>query len=87
MSNKERVLDALVVHSDGLTAAQIQARYGVGNARAEISRLRMDGYAVYANRRTDTKGRTKTFYRLGRPSRKVVAAGYRALARGLVTVD
>lgn len=87
MSNKQRVLEALMTNPRGLTAAQIQARYGVGNARAEVSRLRMDGFAVYANQSTDTKGRTKTFYRLGRPSRKVVAAGYRALAMGLVDVD
>jgi predicted ArsR family transcriptional regulator len=80
MSNKQRVLEALQSNPTGLTAAQLQARYGVGNARAEVSRLRMDGFAVYANRKTDTKGRTKTFYRLGRPSREIVAAGYRYMA-------
>lgn len=85
MSNQERVLEALLAASNGkgLTAAQIEARLGVGNARAEVSRLRMNGYAVYANQRTDSKGRTKTFYRIGRPSRRIVAAGYRALAMGL----
>lgn len=84
MSNKEKVLDALVTNPRGLTAAQMKARLGVGNVRAEVSRLRFDGYAVYANERTDSKGRTKTFYRLGRPSRRVVAAGYKAMAAGLV---
>ena len=49
-----------------------------------MSALRMKGFAIYANQNTDTKGRTKTFYRLGTPSRAVVAAGYRALAAGLV---
>jgi predicted ArsR family transcriptional regulator len=84
MSNKNRVLEALQEFPRGLTAAQIQARYRVGNARAEVSRLRMEGFPIYANQETDTKGRTKTFYRLGTPSRKVIAAGYRALAMGLV---
>ena len=86
LSKQELVLEALKATSDGkgLTEAQLRTRFNVGNPRAEISRLRMQGYAIYANRHTDTKGREKTFYRIGRPSRKVVAAGYRALAMGLV---
>lgn len=84
VTKKEAVLEALRNTDRGLTAAQIEARFGVGNVRATISDLRLDGYAIYANRRTDTKGRTKTFYRLGTPSRRVVAAGYRALAAGLI---
>ena len=84
MTKKQRVLEALQMNDRGLTAAQIEARFGVGNARATVSDLRFDGYAIYANQRTDTKGRTKTFYRLGKPSRRIVAAGYRAMAAGLV---
>lgn len=84
MTKEARVLEALQTNDRGLTAAQIEARFGVGNARSTVSALRMKGYAIYANQHTDTKGRTKTFYRLGTPSREVVAAGYRALARGLV---
>ena len=82
MTKQELVLEALKASSNGkgLTAAQISARLGVGNPRAEISRLRFQGYAIYANRHTDTKGREKTFYRIGRPSREIVAAGYRLLA-------
>ena len=63
-----------------LTGKQIQARFGVGNARATVSALRMKGYPIYANEHKDTKGRVKTKYRLGSPSRAVIAAGYRALA-------
>jgi predicted ArsR family transcriptional regulator len=84
ITKKEAVLEALRNNERGLTAAQLGSRFRVGNVRATISDLRMDGYAIYANRRTDTKGRTKTFYRLGTPSRAIVAAGYRALAAGLV---
>ena len=82
-TKKWSVLEGLRKHDRGLTAAQIEARYNVGNARATISDLRFAGFAIYANRRTDTKGRTKTFYRLGTPSRRIVAAGYKALANGL----
>ncbi len=79
MSKMERVLEVLTTGEE-LTAKQIQARFGVGNARATISALRMKGNAIYANTRTDTKGRVKTKYRLGAPSKAVIAAGYRALA-------
>ena len=79
MSKIERVLDVLSTGQE-LTAKQIQSRFGVGNARATVSALRMKGYPIYANTRTDTKGRTKTKYRLGAPSKAVIAAGYKALA-------
>ena len=84
ITKKEAVLAALRENNRGLTAAQIEARYGVGNARATVSDLRFDGYAIYANQHTDTKGRTKTFYRLGRPSRAMVRAAFAAQAAGLV---
>lgn len=83
-TKQQLVLEALQANTEkGLTAAQIRARLGVGNPRAEISRLRFQGYAIYANRHTDTKGREKTFYRIGRASRELIAAGYRALAAGI----
>jgi predicted transcriptional regulator len=78
-TKQDRVLAALR-NGEELTGKQIRARFGVGNPRATVSALRMKGFAIYANERTDTKGRTKSFYRLGTPSRAVVAAGYRALA-------
>ena len=64
-----------------LTAKQIEARYSVGNARALISSIRMQGYPVYLNKRVSTfNGETYSKYRLGTPTRSVVAAGYQALA-------
>ena len=65
---------------DELTAAQISQRFGIANPRATVSALRFQGYAIYANQHSDTKGRQTTKYRLGTPSRAVVAAGYKALA-------
>ena len=64
-----------------LTGKQIESRYNVGNARALISSLRMQGYPVYLNKRVSTyDGETYSKYRLGTPSRAVIAAGYQALA-------
>ena len=79
-TGQDKVL-AVLKTGVALTAKQIEARFGVGNARATVSALRMKGFAIYANESVDTKGRVKNKYRLGTPSRKVVAAGYRALAK------
>jgi hypothetical protein len=50
---------------------------------AEVSRIRQSGFAVYANSRIAGNNVKVTEYRLGTPSRKIVAAGYRAMALGL----
>ena len=64
-----------------LTGKQIESRYNVGNARALISSIRMQGYPVFLNKRVSTyNGETYSKYRLGTPSRAVIAAGYQALA-------
>ena len=67
-----------------LTPAQAQHRFGVKNLSAEISRIRQSGFAVSANSRTAGNGVKVTEYAIGKPSRKIVAAGYRAMALGLV---
>jgi hypothetical protein len=70
---------------DRLTEAQISARFGLKNPSATISSLRINhGVCVYANENFDTKGRRTVKYRIGKPSRKLIAAGYKALAMGLV---
>lgn len=84
VTKQERLLEALQ-NGEQLTAKQIASRFGIANPTATVSDLRFAGFAVYANKRTDTKGRVTTKYRLGRPSRAVVAAGYRALAMGLAS--
>lgn len=80
VTKESRVLAALQADSKGLTAAQMSARFGVANPTATITSLRQKGFAIYANRLTNKGGETRTFYRLGTPSRSVVAAGYRAIA-------
>lgn len=70
---------------DQLTESQIAQRFGLKNPTATISHLRLNhGFAIYANECFDTKGRRTVKYSLGRPSRKIVAAGYRAQALGLI---
>ena len=82
VTKQSRLLEALQ-NGEQLTAKQITHRFGIANPTATVSDLRFAGYAVYANKRTNNRGETFTKYRLGRPSRAVVAAGYRAMAQGL----
>jgi hypothetical protein len=67
-----------------LTASEAQKRFGVKNIAAEASRIRQAGFAVYANTRKAANGVTVTEYEIGQPSRKLIAAGYKAMALGLV---
>jgi SOS-response transcriptional repressor LexA len=73
----ERLLTSLQNGTE-LSVAQIQRRFGFASPQSVTSvirNLRTEGYAVYAN--TTKNGVTK--YRIGTPSRKIVAAGYALL--------
>jgi hypothetical protein len=66
-----------------LTASEAKHRFGVGNLAAEASRIRQSGYAVYANSRLAGNGVQVTEYELGKPSREIVALGYKAKSLGI----
>lgn len=64
-----------------LTSRQIASQFGIASPSKVVSQLRMeDGLPIYSNRHVDSKGRVTHKYTLGTPSRRVIAAGYRALA-------
>jgi len=71
-------------NGDAVTPAAAEKRFGIKNVSAEVSRIRQAGFAVYANQRKAGNGVQVTEYVLGKPSRKIVAAGYKAMALGLV---
>ena len=81
MSLYSKVFNTLVTEGRQATAKQMGAWFGASatTVAARVSDLRSAGYAVYANKKTDTKGRTSTFYRVGAPTKAVVAAGIAAL--------
>tara|TARA_B100000508_G_C11333252_1_gene215383 strand:- start:83 stop:409 length:327 start_codon:yes stop_codon:yes gene_type:complete len=81
---KSKVLTALQ-SGRTLSSAQLRSQFGAGNPQSVIQSLRFDGFPIYLNTVSDTKGRTRNVYRLGTPSRAVIAAGYQALASGTVT--
>jgi hypothetical protein len=55
-----------------ITEGQARTRFGVANLPARIAELRAEGYSIYKNK---TKNGA-TVYRLGTPSRAMVAAAY-----------
>ena len=69
---------------EAITPATAAKRFGIKNMSAEVSRVRAGGFAVYANQRVAGNGVKVTEYQMGKPSRKIVAAGYKALALGIV---
>jgi len=77
-----KVFNALY-NGETLTAAEARKRFGVGNLAAEASRIRQNGYAVYANTRVAGNGVQVTEYQMGHPSREIVALGYKAKAAGI----
>jgi len=85
--NKEtkthKLLTALQT-GESISASQAQKRFSIKNMTAEVSRIRQAGYAVYANPRKAANGVQVTEYRIGKPSRALIAAGYKAMSLGLV---
>jgi hypothetical protein len=66
-----------------ITASDAQKRFGIKNLAAEASRVRHMGYAVYTNSRKAGNGVQVTEYVMGKPSREIVALGYKAKALGI----
>jgi hypothetical protein len=57
----------------------MQSVFGVANPSATINELRNEGHAIYLNTRINTHGEKVSFYRLGTPTKRVVAAGIAAI--------
>lgn len=81
MSAKAKVLAYLSKDSayNTLTATKMQSVFGVANPSATINELRKEGHAIYLNNRINANGEKVSFYRLGTPTKRIVAAGIMAL--------
>lgn len=66
-----------------LTQAQAEKQFGVKNLSAEASRIRANGYAIYSKQRKAANGVVVTEYEMGKPSREIVALGYKAKQMGI----
>jgi len=67
-----------------ITASVAAKRFGIKNLSAEVSRVKQNGYVVAKSTRTAANGIQVTEFRLGQPSRALIAAGYAAISAGLV---
>lgn len=81
MSAKQKVLAYLSKDSayNTLTPAKMTSVFGVANPSATINELRNEGHAIYLNSRVNANGEKVSFYRLGAPTKRIVAAGIAAL--------
>jgi len=68
---------------EAISPSAAEQRFGVKNLSAEVSRIRQHGFAVYSNTRKAGNGVQVTEYVIGKPSRKLVALGYKAQAAGM----
>ena len=80
-STKARVLAYLSKDSEynTLTPQKMQSVFGVANPSATINELRNEGNAIYLNSRINANGDKVSFYRLGSPTKRMVAAGIAAI--------
>lgn len=77
-----KVFNALY-NGEKLTPADAEKRFGVKNLSAEATRIRQNGYAIYSKQRKAGNGVVVTEYEMGKPSREIVALGYKAKKMGI----
>lgn len=73
LSKKQKVLN-LLLKGENVSWKTIRSRFDLESPRAMIDTLRAEGYMIYGN---NVKGRK--VYRLGTPTRAIIAAGIQAL--------
>lgn len=73
---KTAKLEAALKTGASLTAKQISAQFGIKNPHEAVRQLRQSGVCVYANEAKLSKGGMTTKYRIGRPTKAMVAAAY-----------
>ena len=70
-------------NGEKVTQSEATKRFGIKNIAAEASRIRHNGYAVYTKSRVAGNGVKVTEYEMGKPSREIVALGYKAKQMGI----
>jgi len=73
LSKKQKVLN-LLSKGDNVAWSTIQNRFELESPRSMVDTLRAEGYMIYGNRVNGKK-----YYRMGTPTRAIIAAGIKAL--------
>jgi hypothetical protein len=83
LDTKEGKLFNALFNGEKLSESAITKRFGIKNPSATVSDIRYKGFAVYTRNRKAGNGVEVTEYEMGRPSREIVALGYKAKAAGM----
>ena len=72
MSKQAKLLNHLSTGAE-LTARQISGSFGLKNPHEAIRSLREQGHCIYSNKAVLADGTQTTKYRIGKPSRRMIA--------------
>ena len=73
LANSTKFLNALL-RGESVTWKQAQSKFNLSRPRAGVDKIREEGHCVYIN-----KNKSGTYYRIGTPSKALIAAGFAAL--------
>ena len=73
LANSTKFLNALL-RGESVTWKQAQSKFNLSSPRAVVDKIREEGHCVYIN-----KNKSGTYYRIGTPSKAIIAAGFAAL--------
>jgi hypothetical protein len=76
MSKQAKLLNYLQSGAE-VTARQIHGSFGLSNPHDAIYQLRNQGHCIYSNKATLADGTETTKYRIGKPSKRMVAIANR----------
>ena len=73
LANSTKFLNAML-RGQSVTWKEAQTKFNLSKPRAVVDKIREEGHCVYINK--NSKG---TYYRIGTPSKALIAAGFAAL--------
>jgi predicted transcriptional regulator len=84
MSKQAKLLNYLTTGAE-VTARQIAGSFGLKNPHDAIHQLRNQGHCIYANKATLSDGTETTKYRIGKPSKRMIAIATRVAGASVFT--
>ena len=84
MSKQAKLLNHLYTGAE-VTAKQIAGSFKLANPHGAIYSLREQGHCIYSNKAVLADGTETTKYRIGKPSRRMIAAANAVLGSAVFT--
>lgn len=84
MSKQLKLLNHLQNGAE-VTARQIAGSFGLKNPHDAIHQLRNQGHCIYSNKATLSDGTETTKYRIGKPSKRMIAIANRIAGATIFT--